>query len=261
MHSGAMAKVHRAVIRRHREPAASCVGIEPAVVRLTESGGVKVFDATLQLRHLERNRRDVERAAFRVVRVDVLGLADAADLIDGIEQRARKRHAAAARRWIAQQRLDAVRHADAPAAVAPARAVPDALGLEHTDAKRGIAFLQVIRAPQSGVAGADDRDVDLRRQRRDLERRDVADRIEPEADVGQRALHEVVTRSRPHPEIFHDAKAGCGRELPAERGEFDFIEAYEHAQDRLLCGHRRERGAGAAMSARRRTRGGAYLRA
>ncbi len=45
----------------------------------------------------------VQRAALGVVRVDVLGLADAADFVDGIEQRARKSDAAAARAGFVQQ--------------------------------------------------------------------------------------------------------------------------------------------------------------
>ena len=47
----------------------------------------------------------------------------------------------------------------APAAVAPAGAEAGGLGLEHDHPQRRISAQQVVRRPQSGVAGPDDRDV------------------------------------------------------------------------------------------------------
>ena len=69
---------------------------------------------------------------------------------------------------------------DHEAAVAPARAGADALGLEHDDVARGVVGLGVQRGPQPGEAAADDAQVGLgaavqRRARRP--RREV---VEPE---------------------------------------------------------------------------------
>ena len=91
LHGRAVTEVQRAVIRRHRETRARLLLRQPAVVVFVEARAIQLFEVALQIRHLERNGRDIQRAALRVVRVDVLRLADAADFVDGIEQRARKR--------------------------------------------------------------------------------------------------------------------------------------------------------------------------
>ena len=48
-----------------------------------------------------------------------------------------------------------------PAAVATGRAEPGEALLEHDDPQVGLGALEVVRGPQAGVAGADDRDVDV----------------------------------------------------------------------------------------------------
>ena len=50
----------------------------------------------------------------------------------------------------------------APAAVAPARAEPGDLGLDHEHVERRVGLEQVVRGPQPGQPGADDDDVRLR---------------------------------------------------------------------------------------------------
>ena len=197
MHRSAVTEIQRAVVRRHRHARARFVLRQPPVVRFVEARAIQVFEVPFEVRHLEWNGRDVERAAFRVVRVDVLGLAHAADFVDRIEQRARERDAAAARRRIVEQRFDALRHSNAPSAVASARAETDALGFE--DRRYAIR----VRAA-SGSTRSTARYSRRRRSRRPddrgkgalSDRRQVADRIEPEADVRERIGHGIRCESR-----------------------------------------------------------------
>src|SRR5207244_5391387 len=77
-----------------------------------------------------------------------------------------------------------------PAAVSPRRPVAGNLALEHDDAQIGLEPLQVVRGPEPGEAGADDRDVAARitaERRARLERFRHA--VEPEAALAVALFH------------------------------------------------------------------------
>ena len=93
-----------------------------------------------------------------VPRVDLLGRAPRADRLDrlhrGLAQLARQRLAV----LLAQQRQVQPQRGE-EAAVAPARAHPAALGLEHHHARVRLRLGDLPRRPQPGVAAADHHDV------------------------------------------------------------------------------------------------------
>src|SRR5579862_4605056 len=104
---------------------------------------------------------DREGARLEVAAVDALTGDDSADLLDavlGLPDPAPDR-VAVPRQPV---RARVARHSGArPAAVTPGGAVARDLPFEHNHAQGGVELLQVIRGPETGEAGADDRHIAL----------------------------------------------------------------------------------------------------
>ena len=105
---------------------------------------------------------------------------------------------------------DAGEQRRAPAAVAPGGAEPGDLPLDHHDPQRRVGQREVVRRPEPGVAGTDDRHVgvDVPVQRRP--RPQVPDLVQPQADSRVRR-HRATVRCR-HAALRPHVRAG--RHLP-----------------------------------------------
>ena len=132
---------------------------------------------------------DAQPSALCVVAVDVFGLTDAADLIDGIEHFAVQAHARFAPRRISLIRVQTVGFPHTPPTVAAARAIANGFRFEHRDIERRVFLLEIVGRPQSGKARADDGNLGFRRQFGYFRFGNLAQGIEPEADIAIRICH------------------------------------------------------------------------
>ena len=151
---------------------------------------VRLDDLVAGATELQLGAGEHDRAALDEVTVDALGGGRPADLVDRSDHRPvhRDRRSPTVPPGERADRLGEQRRA--PAAVAAGRAESGDLFLQHRDPQRRIGRGEVIRGPQSGEAGADDRhvDVDVAGERR-ARRQVVVDRGHPvrqRAVVGQR---------------------------------------------------------------------------
>ena len=126
--------------------------------------------------------RDLELAALGIRRIDAFALANAADVVDRVVhcQRDRPRDGRAV---VGGERAGSDGETgETPAAVAAGRAEPGDLRFDDGDVERRLALQQVIRGPEAGEPGAEDRDVDVGRTVERRPRRQVITRcIEPKA--------------------------------------------------------------------------------
>ena len=169
------------------------VGRQPAIVLLAEAPRAVVLEQLVNPADLRLVARQVEVAALGEVAVDALLARHAGDLVDGVVHRALERDGPVAT-VLLRHLLEAHRQERRqPTTVAAAGTEPGELGLEDDDAQRRVDLMEVVRGPQSGVAGADDRHVggDIARQL--LARCQVVigrKRVEPEGNctwVGHRS--------------------------------------------------------------------------
>ena len=159
-------------------------------------------------------RRDLERAAGPVARVDALLGAERADPVHGALGGAAYLDRAGVADAVAQDRQVVPERRD-EAAVASARPVPREAGLEHDDVEPGLERLQLPRRPEAEVAAADDDHVCRRVA---LERPGGLDRprlLEPVAVArvphGRDPTRTAASRQRiPEPELSVACDQGTG---------------------------------------------------
>jgi hypothetical protein len=178
-------RLDRGAVRRVR-PAQHVRRVEPLArggrVEQVEIQAVLGVLMSLGPRPVELRLRTGEHdgAADCDVRIDVLGGRDPGHLVHRVLHRAvlGNRGAPAG---LGGQGADADRiQRGAPAAVTPGRTEAGDLGLEHGDPQLGSDRLQVVRRPQSGEPGADDRHVDGGVSGQGRARRQFAELVEPE---------------------------------------------------------------------------------
>ena len=162
--------------------AVDLVGVQQRDVGGGGAARVGVVDAREQAPALRLAGRDEQRAGMVEAAVDALRGGDAADLLDrrvGLPLRPAHRVGAVALLVDGCGARDAARR---PAAVPARGAVPRDLALQHDDPQVGLQLLEVVRRPQAGESGADDRHVVVRvsRQRGPRVQRPV-DAVQPQA--------------------------------------------------------------------------------
>lgn len=186
------------------EPLERLVALEPAGAAVPPGVG----------RHLRAGPRllgpapgEDEGAAAHVTGIHPFVRGRATDLLDALAQRGE--HRVGGRRPVTGGEGvagDGEERAH-PAAVAPARAEADVLGLEDDDLDAGLLAQQVVRGPQTRVPAADDRDVGVRGQ---LGRGRARRRVVPPQGVDHGAR--AASRRRRAPSA---GAARCRRTRPA----------------------------------------------
>ena len=194
--------------------------------------------------------RDLEGAALDDARVDVLAFGDLDDLVHGVVERALPGHHAVAPVLLGHRVAVAGHQSGQPATVAPGRAEAREPRFEHDDPQRRIRPLQVVRRPQSGVAGADDADVCVAVARQLGAWRRV--RVEPVGDLtvdrsGLRGHRQILALTPLVVQSGHDEPGP-----PRQRFRVDPRRGREPFPPRSTDGHQRRAGRGRC---RRRTEG------
>ena len=158
---GAVRTVDRAEGVGHADAFAEVEGGKPAVVGLIQAQGTQGGELGLEAVQLFGvTRGAVEHPALAVVALDTFALQHLGHLVGNAMQQV-EGFAPGAVVQTGEQAVFAEQVAHQPAAVAPGGAKARDLRFQNGDAQlRGLA-LEVVGGPQPGVAGADDRHVDL----------------------------------------------------------------------------------------------------
>ena len=162
VHGGAVRGVRAAAYPLGVAPRGGLAGVEQRQVVVGQPVRVGLRDlgpgpVELGLAACERHG-----AAGPPVAVDALGGGDPAHLADRVVHGPLHGQCPVPAVPPGQRRQRGGEQRRAPAAVAPGRAVPGDLPLQHDDAQRGVGLGQVPRRPQPGVPGAHDRHVGVR---------------------------------------------------------------------------------------------------
>jgi len=188
MDDGALRGEQRALRPGDTDPLGCLLRVEQLVV-VAQPQFHQLLVLVLDTRPLVGAARDQELPALAILRVDTLGGGDAADLVDrvverqvdgtrGVRAEARREHARANREL-----------RRTPAAVAPRRAEPGDLALDHDHAERRVLTEQIVGRPQAREPRAEDRDVHVDGTRERRARGQVVGRsLEPET-VGPVIFH------------------------------------------------------------------------
>ena len=180
MDVGGVPVVDRAEHARDLHPRVGLLFVE-ALDPIAQAEADKLLVAAIDRRQLLRPARNRHRAAALEVDIDALRRRGATDFVDRARHRAIERHrfvAAVMLRDMAQARWEMRR---APRAVAAGGAVARDLGFDDRNLQRRLTLVKVEGGPQTGIAGTQDRDIDIdraveRRPRRQV----VAAGLEPE---------------------------------------------------------------------------------
>ena len=151
--------VRRAEDSCRAEPPAGLVGVEQLEVFLAEAPAAGGRDLVARAVELHRRAGQHDRAALAEVAVDALGVGDGPDLVDACLHRAVLRDRPVEAVPLRQPRHRRGEQRRAPATVASAGAEAGDLPLEHDDPQRRVRPREVVRGPEPGVPGSDDRDV------------------------------------------------------------------------------------------------------
>ena len=161
LHGGAVRSELRTVDAGCPDPRRRLGRVEPQRVRA--AGGAVVLDLLSHPLDLRAAARQCQRAALRVVRVDVVLAAPGADRVDLALQRAAKGECGVAPVFVRHPRPRRGEQRRTPAAVASGRAPSGDLPLDHDDTETWLVPQQVVRRPEPGEARADDGHVALGR--------------------------------------------------------------------------------------------------
>jgi hypothetical protein len=181
---GAVGRVEASEVRPRSDTRGTLLGLEPRVVLLSEPERSEGLDLTLESLPVRRDRRHLNGSALGKVAVDPLRSADSPDLVDGVEHRALDREPPLAELGVPVVLLDPRDGPDRPASVSSRGPEARDLGFHERNANVRFQGTQVVRRPESRIARADDRDVDIRSALERGARRELTgDVLVPEAFV------------------------------------------------------------------------------